>query len=189
MKSFLRLVLILFFAVMLCSWAIAQTSPASQDDSSLAVTMQFIQNELSHLGKVNYAAYNHDKADGSDWTTHFSTELTNVVADPAACKLSYHEKRIVDGKVTSDKNYSFLLSTIKDVVIIPRKQLLKNVNTKNGHPTWDAMINPPVSVVAAQQSDNGEFYFYVLDDGAADRITKAMNHAVTLCGGGNKGSL
>jgi hypothetical protein len=149
--------------------------------------MQFIQDKLSGLGQVNYVAYNHDNAgESEDWVTHFSTEDTNVVADPAACKISYHEKRIKDDKVTSDADFWFSLSELQDVIVMPREQLLKKVNTKDGHPSWDARIDPPVYMLVARKDENTEWYFYFFDQDLANRAAKAMVHGIELCGGGNK---
>ncbi|MGA3011007.1 MAG: hypothetical protein ABSD72_12180 [Terracidiphilus sp.] len=191
MKGLLRLACLLSLPLLLVATASAQrpVSPPPQPVSgpSLAVTMQFIQDKLNGLGQANYAAYNHDNAgkDG-DWVTHFSTIDTNVVADPSACKISYHEKRTKDDKVTSDADFWFLLSELQDVVIMPREQLLKRVNTRDGHPTWDARIDPPVYVLTARKDENTEWYFYIFDQDLANRVAKAMVHGIELCGGGNK---
>jgi hypothetical protein len=191
MKGLLRLDCLLSLPLSLVATSSAQrpVAPPPQpagSGPSLAVTMQFIQEKLSGLGQVNYVAYNHDNADASDWVTRFSTEDTNVVADPATCKISYHEKRIKDDKVTSDDDFWFFLSELQDVVIMPREQLLKKVNTKDGHPSWDARIDPPVYMMVARKDENTEWYFYFFDQDLANRAAKAMVHGIELCGGGNK---
>jgi len=191
MKVFLRMALALCLAFTLTGLAAAQQAvapPPRPADSgpSLAVTMQFIQDKLNHLGVVNYVGYNHDNIDGSNWTNSFSTETTNVAADPATCRISYHEKRIKDGDVTSDKDFTFNLSEIQEVVIMPRDQLLKKVNTRAGHPSWDARIDPPVSMLLVRKAEDTEWYFYFFDEDLANRVAKAVVHAVELCGGGNK---
>jgi len=152
----------------------------------LPLTMQFIQDKLSRLGVVNYVAYTHDSIDNSTWTNSFSTETTNVTADPATCRISYHEKRIKDGNVTSDKDFTFNLSEIQEVVIMPREQLLKKVNTRAGHPSWDARIDPPVFMLVVRKAEDTEWYFYFFDEDLANRVAKAVVHGVELCGGGNK---
>jgi hypothetical protein len=191
MKVFMRMALASYLVFPLAGLVTAQQAPAppprpADNDPSLAVTMQFIQEKLSRLGVVNYAAYNHDNSDGTDWTTSFRTEDTNVTADPATCRISYHEKRIKDGDVTSDKDFLFNLSEIQDVVIIPREQMLKKVNTKAGHPSWDARIDPPVFMLVVRKAEDTEWYFYFFDEDLANRVAKAMAHGVELCGGGKK---
>ena len=184
------------FAVCLASLcnapAHAQTavpSPPRPADSgpSLAVTMKFIQDKLSSLNQVNYVGYNHDNAgETEDWVTRFSTVDTNVVADPSTCKISYHEKRTRDDTVTSDADFRFNLSEMRDVIVMPREQVLKKVNTRAGHPSWDARIDPPVFMMVARKDENTEWSFYFFDQDLADRVAKAMVHAIELCGGGNK---
>jgi TonB family protein len=156
------------------------------DGPSLAVTMQFIQDKLSHLGVVNYAAYNHDNADGHDWITRFSIEDTQITADPATCRVSFHEKRITEGKVTSDADFWFNLGKLQDVIVMPREQLLKKANIAHGHPTRDARIDPPLFMLVARRSETTGWYFYIFDQDLANRIAKAMVHGIELCGGGNK---
>ena len=191
MKLIMRMALALCLVFSLAGLATAQQAvapPPRPADSgpSLAVTMQYIQDKLNHLGVVNYVGYNHDNIDGSNWTNSFSTETTNVAADPATCRISYHEKRIKDGDVTSDKDFTFNLSEIQEVVIMPRDQLLKKVNTRAGHPSWDARIDPPVSMLVVRKAEDIEWYFYFFDEDLANRVAKAVVHAVELCGGGNK---
>jgi hypothetical protein len=191
MKSLLRIVFVLPFALLLISQAVAQQPVApppmpAGEGPSLAVTMQFIQDKLSHLGVVNYVAYNHDNADGQDWITRFSTEDTQITADPATCRVGYHEKRIKDEKVTSDADFWFNLGELQDVIVTPREQVLKKVNTAAGHPTWDARIDPPLFMLVARKSETTEWYFYIFDQDLANRIAKAMVHGIELCGGGSK---
>jgi hypothetical protein len=184
MRSLSQFALILVLAVLPVGRAAAQQGSGSSP--TLPVTMQFIQGKLNGLGQVNYAAYNHDNADGQNWTTQFTTLDTNVVADPSNCRISYHEKRTKDGAVTADADYYFGLGSIQEVITEPREQLLKKVNTANGHPTWDARIDPPMTMLIARKDENTEWYFYFTDGELAGRVANAMNHALTLCGGGKK---
>ena len=191
MKVFLRMALASYLVFPLAGLAAAQQAvppppgPAASGPL-LPLTMQFIQDKLSRLGVVNYVAYTHDSIDNSTWTNSFSTETTNVTADPATCRISYHEKRIKDGNVTSDKDFTFNLSEIQEVVIMPREQLLKKVNTRAGHPSWDARIDPPVFMLVVRKAEDTEWYFYFFDEDLANRVAKAVVHGVELCGGGNK---
>jgi len=60
------------------------------DGPSLAATMQFIQDKLQERGRLNFAVYTHDNADGKDYIDQYSSEASNIVADPAACSINYH---------------------------------------------------------------------------------------------------
>jgi hypothetical protein len=191
MKIFMRMALASYLVFSLAGLAAAQQAVApppapAGSGPSLAVTMQFIQDKLSHLGVVNYVGYTHDSIDNSSWTNSFSTEDTNVTADPATCRISFHEKRTRDGNVTSDKDFTINLSEMQDVIVMPRDQLLKKVNTNAGHPSWDARIDPPVFILDVRKSEDTEWYFYFFDEDLANRVAKAVVHAIELCGGGNK---
>jgi peptidyl-prolyl cis-trans isomerase A (cyclophilin A) len=56
----------------------------------LDVTMNFIRTKLGEIGKVNYARYVHDNADNTDWVEQRSIEATDIVADSAGCRLTFH---------------------------------------------------------------------------------------------------
>lgn len=47
-------------------------------------------------------------------------------------------------------------------------------------------INPPLTVLLARKASGPRGEFEFMDAGLADRVAKAMTHAVELCGGGNK---
>ena len=171
----------ILFAFCSLSAAQAGSSPSLQD------TMQFIQEKLSQLGTINYAAYNHDNSGQySDWITQFSTTLTNVVADAAACKISFHEKRTKDGSVTSDADFGFILGEMQDVVVKPRAEVLKAKKHQRRPSHLGCEDRSPGLDAGARRNDNGEFLFYFFDVDLANRVARAMNHAVALCGGGKK---
>lgn len=153
---------------------------------SLAVTMQFIQEKLIGLGTVNYATYVHDNIVGNNWGDQFSVQATNIIADPATCRVTYHWKSTRNGSVTSDIDAFFSLHDVVDIVVTSLEQNMKQLNTAAGHPSYDVKADPPVFVLEAQRSGNVMNVFDFTDEDMANRVAKAMVHAVELCGGGNK---
>lgn len=192
MKRPLQSILVLFFVSLPVCRGGAQTVISSQsrtagNGSSLAATMQLIQVNLGRRGTVSYAATIHDHAAGSSWTNQFSTLDTDFVANPTACRISFHQKRTRDGAETFNGEYSINLRNLQKVVTEPLDQVLKQRNIAAGHRNWDASSDSPVTALVAIQSTNWEWYFYFTDQGTAARVATAMNHAVALCGGGREG--
>jgi hypothetical protein len=156
------------------------------DGPSLAATMQFIQARMQERGKMNFAVYTHDNVDGKDYIDQYSGEPSNFVADPATCSISYHRDLRKNGTVLSDGNVSFSLREVQNLVVMPAEQDMKRAYAALGHPTWDPRFDPPMFLVIARRAGNQNNGFYFADEEMANRVAKAIVHAVELCGGGNK---
>jgi hypothetical protein len=191
MKNLIRVVFVMSFAALLGASALAQTAvvpPPRPGDSgpSLAVTMEFIQAKLSEQGSVNYMSYYQDSASGQQWTEQFSDEISNVTANPSSCRIDYHWKITLDGAVTLDQDAGFSLSDVQDLAVMTGEMHQKKVNTAAGVPTQDSRIDPPVFVLVVRRTRNAENPFVFTEEEMANRVAKAMVHAVELCGGGQK---
>ncbi|MGA3134764.1 MAG: hypothetical protein ABSC88_02105 [Terracidiphilus sp.] len=161
-------------------------SPASKPaDSgpSLAVTMQLIQSKLNEQGKLNWTTYYHDSADGTNWNYKLSFEASKVVADASACMIGYHFNITRDGVMLSDDDASFSLHDVQDVTLTTGDQRQNKNDAAAGHTTWTAKVDPPIFDLIVRGQEKAEFYFFFTDEDTANRVTKAMGHAVELCGG------
>src|SRR5579875_2424645 len=152
---------------------------------SLAATLQFIQEKLSTLGKVEYAAYVHDNAAGNDWVVQHHTEYSRIRADESTCRIDFHFKQSTGSGTATEGDFWVPLRTAEDVVILHIEQAWKEYDSKAGHPTWSAKSDPPLYVLRVRrQHGNGVNEFDFTDGELADRVAKAMVHAIELCGGG-----
>ncbi len=191
MKRYLRMICFMVLAV---SGGLAQQKKAvppppkpADEGPSLEVTMKFIQDKLNDVGLINYAGYYHDNATGSDWTDRFQVQATGVVADPGACRVSFHWKTVRNGTTFADLDVGFSLKAVGDIVVLPADQNQKAIDTAAGHPEWTCRIDPGVFVLNARRTDiKGGNSFDFSDEQMANRVAKAMVHAVELCGGGAK---
>jgi hypothetical protein len=184
------------FSILALSAALAQQKKAvpappkpADEGPNLEDTMKFVQDKLGDVGAVNYAAYGHDNATGNDWTNQLKTEATNVVADASSCRISYHWKMGINGGAEPDSETSFLLKTVGDVLVMTMEQDMKEQATAQGHPVWSFRVDPPVFVLKVRRKDKGSNVFDFFDEQLANRLAKAMVHAVELCGGGAKPEL
>jgi hypothetical protein len=168
----------------------AATVPAARGSGPpLAAQMTFLQNRLNQQGLVNFAAYVHDNVSGREWVVRQSTQVSNVRADPASCRLAFHWKSTsADGKgtasgvVTHELDTWIALSTLERVRVIPMEEAWKRADSLEGNTTLTYKSDPEVFVVHVGRSDGGynELHFY--DEDAADRIARAVIRAAELCG-------
>jgi hypothetical protein len=188
-----RCLITMCFGLLAVSAALAQEKktvpppPNPADDGpSLEATMKFIQDTMNDNGPVNYAIYFHDNAVGNEWTNQYKIEGTNFTADPGSCRLSYHWKAEKNRAVVSDVDVAFFLKTLVDIVAMPMEQNQKEVDTANGHPSWSYRVDPPAFVAEVRKTGRGRNAFDFSDEQMANRVAKAMAHAVELCGGGSQ---
>jgi hypothetical protein len=161
------------------------TAAPADTGPTLAETMQFIQAKLQEFGKTSFAMYTHDNADGKDFVDQATTELSNVVADPAACRISYH-RSVTNNSVPTGKDGTINLREVQNLIVMTGDMTQTKSNAEDGHPTRNTTVQPPIFVLAVRKAGNQESWLYLSDEEMADRVAKAMLHAVELCGGGNK---
>lgn len=153
---------------------------------SLADTMKFIQDRLSEAAHVNFITYAHDNVKGTDWSIARTTSATNIRADAATCRMDYHWLAKRNDTADEDKDAGFPLKMVREIVVIPLDQRFKQIDAESGHPEISARVDPPIFVVWIKRSDGASNEINLYDEGLANRVAKALTHAVELCGGGNK---
>lgn len=155
------------------------------DGPSLATTMQFIQDKMNEQGKINYALYTHDNAKGEDWPVYqISIQASNVIADPATCRITWHKVTTNGGKVGIDSDFSLDLRNVLAFEVRTSTYEAKMEDTANGNSNLDKRQDPPYFAVTAKLKGNTEAPLFFSSEEMANRIAKAMVHAVELCGGG-----
>ncbi len=158
---------------------------SADDGPNLEVTMKFIQDKLNAIGPVNYVAHMHNTK-GDDWTNQFKVEISKVVADPTACRISFHWKAERDGTSLGDADNSNNLKVVEDIVMLPREQDLNDRAKAAGHPEVNARVDPPVFLLQLRKAKETSIVGVFSDEQLVDRVAKALVHAVELCGGGSK---
>jgi hypothetical protein len=182
----------LALASMVCSMAqdVPAPSKTKNEGPSLEATMKFLQDKLP--GKVNLIVYGHNSLDGSHGSHAFSSETSNVSASADRCRIDHHWLWVDNGEIGHDRDAWILLKQVREIVVMPEEELLKEIASNGGHPEMTYKADPPVFNVVVRspgspESPESEFDFY--DEGLARRVAKALQHAVELCGGGHQGPL
>ena len=155
---------------------------------TLDATLSFIQQKMSGIGSMNYANYIHDNKDGNDWIVQKNYEISNVTSNPSACMINFRQAEKNNGKSIYDNTgASIPFRDAEDVVVLPIEQAWKEADSKSGNTTWSYRSDPEVYVMRVRRKNNGglnDIFFF--DSALADRVAKAVVHAIELCGGGNK---
>jgi hypothetical protein len=157
---------------------------------SLAATMQFIQKGLNAVGKLSFVVHVFDKEEGNG-TSKYIGECSKVVADPASCTIRYHSWVSAHGEVVNDEDVSFSLRDVLGLSMLTNDEHEKLIfEREKAYPdeeqTLHMKFDPQVYLVIMRTAGDNEEGFSFADKKTAERVAKAMVHAVELCGGGNK---
>ncbi len=160
---------------------------------SLEVTMKFIEGKPNSNGSVTCTAPVTDTATGLESQSvkqNCSTDTASVAADPEACHINFHRKYFYyNGGVRRERDYSLDLRHIEDVSVMPVAQFW-NRDRFVVQGISCCAVSPDVFALWARSSgarfarEGSEFFFY--SEELANRVAKAVSHAVELCGGGSE---
>ena len=145
--------------------------------------MKNIQEELSSLGTVSYTSHIQNRTNGSTSPKVYVKKFSNVVADPAQCRVSYHFTVWQGGAVTKDKDAWFILPALTSVIVEPESLLLTQENAAQGHA--DNVVTsttPPLTALIVRRASVYNAFPFT-DIGSANRFASNLKQAVKLCGG------
>jgi TonB family protein len=162
-------------------------SVSAVSGSSLTATMQFVEEKLGESSRVSYTVYTHDNTYGKDSIDRRGVETSNIAADPASCRVSYHQKVTADNKVAADADDRFRVRDVMDVSVMTGEQYLMKLHGDSAEaPREENRFDPPIFYLVVRGAKYDLAWFLFTDDDTANRVAKEMVHAVELCGGGNK---
>jgi hypothetical protein len=153
---------------------------------SLEVTLKFIQDKLNTVGTVNFAGYVHDSANNTDGVQKFSATISNAAANPGMCTLSYHRLVINNGSREHDENVVINLRDVQSIAVLPDEQDWQMYLVRSGDTTKTVKDVPEISALVIKLTNGKDPTIRFYEQELADRVAKAMVHAVELCGGGPK---
>jgi hypothetical protein len=156
---------------------------------SLADTMKFIQDKLNTVGTVNFAGYVHDSSNNTDGVQKFSSTISYAVANPGACSLSYHRLVYNNGRKEHNEDVLINLREVKNVSVLPDEQDWQMYLARTGDSTKTVKDVPDIIALVIKLNNGQDPAIRFYEQELADRVAKAMVHAVELCGGGPKPEL
>lgn len=163
------------------------TKPVGEGPS-LEVTMKFIQDKLSDIARLSLMVSGTQTTDNRRLSQRRTLELSKVRANPMDCSIQYHYKYIVDDNPPIETaDITRPLAAIENIQLEPFERSLTKTAASIGHPEVVFTSTQPQTLALVLNSrQKGDFGFYFQDDNVADRLAKAMQHAVELCGGGRQ---
>ena len=153
---------------------------------SLEVTLKFIQDKLNTVGTVNFAGYVHDSANDTDGVQKFSATVSNVVANPGTCSLSYHRLVFNNSSREHNENISINLRDVQNISVLPDEQDWQMYLVRTGDSTKTVKDVPEIIALVIKLNNGKDPTIRFYEQQLADRVAKALVHAVELCGGGPK---
>jgi hypothetical protein len=155
---------------------------------TLEETLNFIGERLAQSATVNFITFGTNTADGSNGSGHYSEIEGPFHIDTDACLISNRQKISINGQPpVVDRTVQYSFNQFEEVIVKPAEQYLTEMNTQNPQPTLINSTNPPaVALLLRLNKSSGFVFFFLTDASIADRVAKAMTHAIELCGGGRK---
>jgi len=156
---------------------------------SLEVTLKFIQDKLNDLGPISFKQSLTNSSTGVSFYEPWTERVTSVVGNAGACSISYHlkEERGPQHQVTQDGDFGISLKEAESVQIEKMEQYSDAMQQRGGSSNMAYTASTPQTwILLIHRPHNVSNYLVFQDDDLADRVAKAMTHAIELCGGGNK---
>jgi TIR domain len=160
-------------------------NPGVSNAPSLTSTMKTIQGELSSIGTVSFTVFGKNTANGTTGQYAAVNQISDVVADAAQCRVSYHLTTWRNGAAqpTVNKQAWFILHDVTSVVVEPGSQLVTENNAAGGHSNMIATSTSPSLTALVVHMPSWVNGFPFKDSASADRAAKTVTQAVRLCGG------
>jgi hypothetical protein len=192
MKNILRAEFVVFSVVLFSITAVAQQPvPAPPKPATggptLAATMQLIQKEMNTVGRLSFVVHLYDQVEGNG-ASKYIEERSKVVADPVTCTIRYHWWKSIHGDVVNDEDVSFSFRDVLSIAMMSIDQAeKKQYEQEKAYPEEKQTLHmefvPQMYVVIMRNAEDDVEGFGFIDKKQAERVAKAMSHAVELCGG------
>jgi hypothetical protein len=150
-------------------------------------TMTFIEDKLNQQGAVNYLTTYQNSVDGTVRSQEQSDQFSRVRGDPQSCRLNYHVKTIRSLPPPLVEYDGYLnLRRVEKLAVMSLQDQRNDANAREGHPEMVQVISPAVWVLVVTDPRGIRLEIPFRDEDMANRVAKALTHAVELCGGGSK---
>ena len=160
--------------------------PLRGDAANLKDTMKFIEDKLP--SEVNYMVYTHNNIAGTDGSLKRSFEVSAVTADASSCSIEYHVWYDSGKNNLTEQNPKLHLKQVRDVVLTQMDVEIQQANARAGRPELSVKVEPPIYLVQVKveltNGKTGSVLLNFYDQTLSERVSKALQHAVELCGGG-----
>jgi hypothetical protein len=161
------------------------SSPSTDDSMSLADTLQFIQDKMSD-NRLSFKANVTNTTDNTTFETTYVELTSNVTADATQCRISYHFAEWVNNAAQPDPDVdaAFMLKDVDSITVEPMSQNITEADAAAGKSNYNVTsTDPDVTAILVHRPQDLVNEIALTDSDMANNVAKAINHAVTLCGG------
>jgi hypothetical protein len=155
---------------------------------NLADTLHFIEEKLNDTGAVNYRGINQNSDGSPDGTPiSWSQRLTQAAADPSSCLVRLNLRRTVNGnRVITDNRMVISFRRVEKLEVATEQDANNRRHAQAGQPALTYKTDPVVYRLDVTYLGGEDLVLHFRDEEIANRVAKAMLHAIELCGGGSK---
>jgi hypothetical protein len=160
-------------------------SSSSDDSMSLADTLQYIQDKMSD-NRLTFTANVTNTTDNSTFQTSYQELTSNVSTDATQCRISYHWAEWMNNAAqpSPDVDAAFVLKDVDSITVEPMRQNITDANVDAGKSNYNVTsTDPDVTAILVHRPPSLINEISFTDADLANDVAKAINHAVTLCGG------
>jgi hypothetical protein len=179
------------------AWAQDIAPPPRPGDNgpSLEATLKFIEAHLGDSGVINYREdYIADPKKGKMEKVEGGWEISNAASNPRTCEISFQSRFWVVGQREVKQTIRFSFGDVRKLMVMPYKDasnLNSTLTTTNVVPDVYALVvmfqgKKLHFQTGKKLADDSRFDFHFIEEDLAQRLAKAMVHAVELCGGGKE---
>jgi hypothetical protein len=133
---------------------------------------------------LNYS-YIFQNSDGSPSRNPilYSQKVTHAAANLPSCLLHFERRSTTDG-VAKENTEAISFRRVEKLEVARVEDIQHRLSTSQLGKT--VKVDPGVYRLTITWLGGGQSFLFFRDEEIANRIAKAMNHAVELCGGGSK---
>ena len=163
----------------------AASASATESGPSMTDTVKFIEDKLNAQGKVTYLLAYRDEGKGkTKKAREYADQNTGVAVDAGGWILRYQRIAYKGDQVLSHDDLSFSFKEIQTLEVMNFEDFLNLQAAADGHPDSKVSIPAPTPFALVVTLKNSQhIYFLFTDEDMANRVARAMIHAVDLCAG------
>lgn len=152
--------------------------PVTTDGPRLQSTMEFVQNTMSNMGRLDATMYLTNGLGRMSQTAQVF-EITYFSADASTCHIAY---RLSEPRSGMDSEFAFNLRDVATVTSKTFEQQWLDVAAKSGNNTTATTIPSEFVVDVVLTDSDHDFMYYFVDQDVANQVSAALTRAARLCG-------
>jgi hypothetical protein len=136
--------------------------------------------------RLNFTASVTNTTDNTTFQTTYVELTSSVSADATQCRVSYHFAEWVNNAADPDPDVdaAFPLKDVDSITVEPMSQNITEADAAAGKSNFNVTsTDPDITAILVHRPPNLVNEIAFTDSDLANKVAKAINRAVTLCGG------